>query len=242
MSRYKAYALAYSSLILGFGSLIMFSIFLYLGSFSLFDLGLRQQEALYIDARLCLLFIAQHSIMIRRGVRKSLAKLIAEEYYSAFYSIASGIVLIVMILFWQKTPGLIASAGGIFHWVLRALFFLSIAGFSWGTRSLGSFDPFGVKTIMKHIHNKKPKPTPLTIRGAYQWVRHPLYLFSIVMIWSCPDLTADRLLFNVLWTTWIIIATMLEERDLVFEFGDQYRQYQAEVPMIIPYKYPRISG
>jgi protein-S-isoprenylcysteine O-methyltransferase Ste14 len=72
------------------------------------------------------------------------------------------------------------------------------------------------------------------VKGPYRWVRHPLYLFMTLMIWSCPDLTADRLLFNGLWTVWIVIGSILEERDLVLEFGDVYREYQQTVPMFIP--------
>jgi protein-S-isoprenylcysteine O-methyltransferase Ste14 len=72
------------------------------------------------------------------------------------------------------------------------------------------------------------------MRGAYRWVRHPLYFFSLVMIWSFPDLTADRILFNVSWTAWIVVGTYLEERDLAREFGDAYRDYQRRVPMWVP--------
>jgi protein-S-isoprenylcysteine O-methyltransferase Ste14 len=72
------------------------------------------------------------------------------------------------------------------------------------------------------------------VRGPYRWVRHPLYLFMILMIWSCPDLTSDRLLFNGLWTVWIAIGSIFEERDLVSEFGNAYREYQRKVPMLIP--------
>ncbi len=72
------------------------------------------------------------------------------------------------------------------------------------------------------------------VKGPYRWVRHPLYLFMILMIWACPDLTADRLLFNGLWTVWIVIGSILEERDLMLEFGDVYREYQQRVPMFIP--------
>jgi protein-S-isoprenylcysteine O-methyltransferase Ste14 len=56
----------------------------------------------------------------------------------------------------------------------------------------------------------------------------------ILMIWSCPNLTIDRLLFNVLWTLWIVIGSIFEERDLIAEFGDTYREYQKQVPMLIP--------
>jgi protein-S-isoprenylcysteine O-methyltransferase Ste14 len=241
MSRYRPYVIAYSSLFLGLGSLILFLIFLFWGSFSIIDLGLEESKTLLFDACLSLIFFLQHSVMIRSGIRERIMKFIPDEYYSAFYSIASGIVLIAVFLLWQKTPRLIVSADGIYRWMLRALFFLCIAGFQWGSRSLRSFDPFGVEKIKRHIHHKdkEPKPMPLMVRGAYRWIRHPFYFFSLLMIWTCPDLTLDRLLFNILWTTWILIATMLEERDLAIEFGDQYRNYQKKVPMIIPYKFPR---
>ncbi len=65
-----------------------------------------------------------------------------------------------------------------------------------------------------------------------------MYLFVLIVIWSGTAITADKLLFNVLWTLWILIGAVLEERDLVADFGDLYRKYQREVPMIIPYKIP----
>ncbi len=62
----------------------------------------------------------------------------------------------------------------------------------------------------------------------------------IVMIWSCPDLTGDRLLFNLLWTGWIVIGSYFEEMDLIVEFGDAYREYQKKVPMLVPLpKWPK---
>ncbi len=237
-SRFKANMLIYATLTIGYASVILFTLFLFLGSFTVIDLGLDRSQAFVADALLSLFFFAQHSIMVRKGVRMRLSELIPDEYYNAFYAFSSGIALLVTMLLWQKIPGPIATAGGVFHWMLRALFFLCFAGFHWGGKSLGPFDPFGVKKIKRLIQNRETKVMPLTVRGAYTWLRHPLYFFSLVMIWSCPELTPDRLLFNILWTIWIVMATLLEERDLVIDFGDQYREYQAKVPMIIPYRFP----
>lgn len=39
---------------------------------------------------------------------------------------------------------------------------------------------------------------------------------------------------TVLWTVWIVVGTVLEERDLVAEFGDRYLVYQRNVPILIP--------
>jgi len=96
---------------------------------------------------------------------------------------------------------------------------------------------FGSGPILRSLRGAPvPEPAPLTIRGPYRWVRHPLYLFCIVAIWAGPDITADRLLYNIMWTGWIVIATMLEERDLVAVFGTTYQAYRARVPMLIPWR------
>ena len=82
-------------------------------------------------------------------------------------------------------------------------------------------------------------PPVMVVKGAYRWVRHPLYLAVLLMIWSYPVLTVDRLLFNMLWTLWIVTGTVLEERDLVAGFGDEYRDYERNVPMLLPTRIPR---
>jgi protein-S-isoprenylcysteine O-methyltransferase Ste14 len=56
----------------------------------------------------------------------------------------------------------------------------------------------------------------------------------ILLVWLHPSFTADRLLFNIIWTSWIITGTLLEERDLAEHFGDQYRDYQKRVSMLLP--------
>ena len=45
-------------------------------------------------------------------------------------------------------------------------------------------------------------------RGASMWL-------ALVLLWSYQDLTADRLLLNITWSIWVIVGTVLEERDLV---------------------------
>lgn len=238
MNRYLPYFLILWSLFLGMGSLIMFLMFLFLGSFSIFDMRLGRHGALLLDASLSLLFFVQHSVMIRRGIQLKFSGFVPDNYYSAFYSITSGTALVAVMLLWQKTSLVIFEADGLIRIILRALFFITIAGFAWGNSALKAFDPFGVKKIRRYLHNKETRSMPLAIRGAYRWVRHPLYFFSLIMIWSCPEITADRLLFNIMWSAWIVIATKLEERDLILDFGEEYRAYQVKVPMIIPYKIP----
>lgn len=223
---------------LGGGSLILFLAFTYWGGFDLFRLTVSNQTALVVDASLSFLFFLQHSLMIRKRFHDRVIRFIPDRYSGALFSIMSGLVLICVVVFWQKTDILLLKADGILYWMLRVLFVAAIAGFYMGSRALGGFDPFGARALLKHRDRAKPVYPRLKIKGPYRWVRHPLYSFTLILIWSHPYLTADRLLFNVLWTIWIVIGTYLEERDLIADFGDDYRNYQKQVPMLIPYKKP----
>jgi protein-S-isoprenylcysteine O-methyltransferase Ste14 len=225
------------SAVLGGVSLLAFGLVLALGPFELFPLGLSVPAALAWDSGLCLVFFVQHSGMIRRSFRERLARVLPGPYHGAVYSIAAGIALLLLVGLWQRTPVLLA-AEGLPRWGLRGVFVLAGFAFLWGVRSLGSFDTFGLEPIRAHLRGTRPRTLPLAIRGPYLWVRHPLYSLFLVFLWTSPDLTADRLLFNVLFTGWIVLGTVLEERDLVGELGDSYRAYQNRVPMLVPWKRP----
>ena len=220
----------------GGGSLVMFGIFCYVGSLHLVRLGLNEGGVLFFDCFLSLAFFLQHSGMVRKPFRRFLSRFIPEAYVSAFYAILSGIVLFAVIVCWQESSSTILTAKGALRLLLRAIFAASIVGFYYGTKTLGFIDPFGIRAIKYRLRGKKPRKTPLTISGPYRFVRHPLYFFVLLMIWSNPYLTLDRLLFNVLWTAWIYIGAFLEERDLVANFGEAYGEYKRKVPMLIPWR------
>jgi protein-S-isoprenylcysteine O-methyltransferase Ste14 len=218
---------------------IMFGLFLFMGSFTIVDLRLSERNAFLLDVFLSICFFLQHSTLVRPGIKHRFAKFIPEEYYNAFYGLTSGIALLLVLVFWQKSPTIITSADGIVYWVLRGLFCICLAGFFWGNKSLGSFDVLGVRRFMRYISNRPAKKQQIMAKGPYGWVRHPLYLFLIIMIWSPPVLTLDRLVFNIMWTIWIVIGTFLEDQDLHREFDRQYHEYSSQVPMLIPYRIPK---
>ncbi len=214
-----------------------FLLFLLTGSPELISLNFRANQVLWWDVGLSVAFFLQHSGMVRKSFRQWLAHLLPKEYEGAVYATVSGIVLLVLIVLWQKSSPVFTISRGVIRWLFYIAYLLSLAGFIWGVRALKVFDPYGLKPILSRLRGRKPRPMMLAVRGPYRWVRHPLYLFMILMIWSCPDLTSDRLLFNGLWTVWIVIGSILEERDLVLEFGDAYREYQRKVPMLIPRRF-----
>ncbi len=226
--------IAFLAQLFGGGAMLLFVV----GPHGYLDLGLGDPGVLAWDAALCLAFFLQHSIMVRRSVKARLARRVPARWIGALYSIVSGVVLAAVMLLWQRTGARIVSIEGPLRWLGWLGVALALAGIGWGVASLRHFDTFGVGPIRRHRLGRPERPPVLTVRGAYRWVRHPMYLCMLVLIWSSLDLTVDRLLFDVLWTAWIAVGTVLEERDLVADMGPAYAAYQRRVPMLLPWRRP----
>ncbi len=220
--------------ILGAGSLLAFGAFLWTENLSVVDLRLTRSSALLWDALLCLLFIAQHSILVRRPVRNTLRRAIPDYFYGLAYTYTSAVALFLLVVFWQHAAGNVYTVHGVGRWVLRITLLLAFVGVLWGIGSLERFDVFGVDAYLNHLRQRQEPPGHLTVKGPYGIVRHPFYAFGIVALWATPVFSADRLLLNVLFTGWILLGASLEERDLLADFGENYVRYRESVPMFLP--------
>lgn len=234
LKKIAAYALLLLAALAGQTSLILLGVFLYFGGLDIVMLNFGDMGALLLDAGLCLVFFAQHSLMVRKRYRKWLAAHVRMEFHAALYTIASAMALILLVTVWQKSSVIMMWSEGAGFWLFRGAYFLSIAGLVWGNLALGSFDSFGLNSVLAYVRGATAKPLPFAAKGPYRWVRHPLYFCSLLMIWSCPTITVDRLLFNALFTIWILIGMRFEERDLMASYGAAYETYQKQVPMILP--------
>jgi methanethiol S-methyltransferase len=188
------------------------------------------------DTGLSFLFFLQHSGMVRRRFRAWMH--VPEHYQGAVYAIASGVVLAAVVLLWQPSGDDLLIVTGTPRLALHAIALLALLFFIWGIVALHGFDPCGVRPIWAYLRGRRQRQMPFVVRGPYRWVRHPLYSAILVLFWSDPDLSSDRLLFNVLWTAWICLGARLGGDDLRAEFGEQYRRYQEKVPALIPWRGP----
>jgi len=142
-------------------------------------------------------------------------------------------MMFFLFFFWQRTGSILFQIPLWFKVILGGCILLSLAGFRWGVYSLPGFNPFGTRP-----HQMIPVKKPiLRYWGPYKFMRHPLYFFSLVLIWSSTVVTIDRIMFNLIWTGWIFFGAWLEEKDLVGLFGEDYIEYKRKVPMILPIKW-----
>jgi hypothetical protein len=66
--------------------------------------------------------------------------------------------------------------------------------------------------------------------GAYRFLRHPIYLSFLGLIWFTPVVTLDRLVLLAVWTPYIFLGSWLKDQRLTFYLRDVYRDYMARVP------------
>jgi protein-S-isoprenylcysteine O-methyltransferase Ste14 len=194
-------------------------------------------EALLVDLLLMSVFAIQHSVMARRQFKQWWTRFVPKSVERSTYVLLSSLALI--LLFWQWRP-IQAEVWRIDNPQLA----MAVTALSFGgclialtsTFLINHFELFGLHQVTNNfVGQPMPAPrfrTPLY----YKLVRHPLYLGFIIAFWSAPTMTAGHLLFAAVTTAYILVGILLEERDLVHLFGDDYRRYKKRVAMLVPWR------
>jgi methanethiol S-methyltransferase len=192
-------------------------------------------QALIVNLLLMSVFAIQHSVMARRQFKQWWTKFVPPSVERSTYVLFSSLALV--LLFWQWRPLPMAVWQVDNPQIATAVIGLSFAG--WlivltSTFLINHFELFGLHQVANNLAGREmPAPrfrTPLY----YKLVRHPIYLGFIIAFWAAPTMTAGHLLFAAVTTAYIVVGILLEERDLVDLFGDEYRRYRDRVPMLIP--------
>ena len=161
------------------------------------------------------------------------------QYYRLGYTIFAilGLVLIVIYQYKLQTPLLFNR-----FFVLSALgWILFICGILVMLICIKKYfiSLSGLQSLVK-----EPPRSQLMISGLHRFVRHPLYLGTFITIWAgfllLPLLSL--LISNAIITIYTLIGIELEERKLILEFGEEYRQYKNRVPRLIPFRFKRKSS
>ncbi|TYA78460.1 methanethiol S-methyltransferase [Seonamhaeicola marinus] len=183
------------------------------------------------------LFGLQHSIMARGWFKEFFTKYFPRPVERSTFVLFSGILLFVLVSQWQPIGGIIWSIepNTTLYYVLYALFFIGWTILLVSSFLINHFDLFGLRQTFLELQNKPYTPLNFKVRSFYKYVRHPLYFGMLLGMWITPIMSVTHLLFAIAITIYVIIGTRFEEKDLVTEFGDTYKDYQKSKPMLVPF-------
>lgn len=118
--------------------------------------------------------------------------------------------------------------GGI---LLYALFM-----FAAGARvyDLGYFT--GISQIRDYFGGKSPSGVPFSRKGILHAVRHPWYSGGLALLFGMGGFSDVSLAAKIVLSTYLVIGTVMEEKKLLVELGEEYALYRRQVPMLLPWK------
>ena len=182
------------------------------------------------------LFAIQHSTMARPGFKAKWTKIVPEPIERSTYVLFTSVLLIVMV--WQWRPMTATIIWQVDTSAIRAILqSLSVLGFGivlYSSFLIDHFDLFGLRQVVLCFRGQPYTSPVFRTRSLYRYIRHPLLAGFFIAFWATPTMTAGHLLFAVATSAYMFIGLTLEERDLLKVLGDDYKQYRAETPMLLP--------
>ena len=192
-------------------------------------------ESVIVNTLLIGLFALQHSVMARQGFKRWWTRIVPRPVERSTYVLFTSFALLLLYWQWQPIPTPVWTVHNpTAAAVLEGIFWLGWVVLVASTFLISHFELFGLAQVFARLFGKQLPDGKFRAPLLYRHVRHPIYLGVLLAVWATPAMTAGHLLFSLLITGYILIGIQLEERDLIQQFGDQYRRYRRQAAMLVP--------
>lgn len=175
-----------------------------------------------------------HSLMARDFAQRAMARQVGRDFVKVLYVTVAGLTQCALLVLWRPLAGGVWEVRGLGWWVLAGLFLAAAGAVFASSLLLDYMETLGVRAVLRRMRGEPRREMPLSVRGPYAYCRHPVYLFTILLLWTGPVMNLTRLEFAFLGTVYILVGMFLEDRDTVRSMGLEYETYRKNVPMLIP--------
>jgi methanethiol S-methyltransferase len=203
-----------------FAAALAYFLFSYAVTFGEITAGALAPGAIAFDIALFSVFALHHSIFARIPVRSFVRQIVPAKLERSVYVWVASLMLIGVCYAWRTVPGVLWQVSRPWSWAIVAV---QLLGIGWTLRSAAAIDVFELAGI-------RPSSTSgFKVVGPYGWVRHPIYLGWILIVFAVGTMTMTRFVFAVVSSVYLVIAIPFEERTLLGQSPD-YSDYMRRVP------------
>jgi methanethiol S-methyltransferase len=178
-------------------------------------------------------FALHHSLLAREPIKRLVSRLVPETLLRTVYVWTASLLLLLVLAIWQRIGGDVYTITG---WRAAGHAAVQLSGLLITALSVARLDPLELAGIKAEQHTGLNGAVQTA--GPYRWVRHPIYLGWILMVFGAAHMTADRFTFAAITTVYVVLAVPWEERSLLRTLGPAYARYQRMVRWrIVPFVY-----
>lgn len=188
-----------------FAAALAYFLFSYAVTFGEITTGDVTTGAILIDLALFSAFALHHSVFARTPVRALVRRVAPGQLERSVYVWVASLMLIGVCYLWRPIPGVAWRVPSPWNWLLLVI---QLAAIWWTLRSAAVIDAFELAGI------RPSKASEFKIDGPYGWVRHPIYLGWIVVVFTAGTMTMTRLVFAAVSSIYLVIAIPFEERTI----------------------------
>ena len=191
-------------------------------------------------AVMLVLWCMLHSAMISVGAIELSKKILKNrvKYYRLFYNSVAVITLLPILALNYSMPKLSCFGwNGYFRIFQILLLGLGLFLLFAGARGYDGLQFLGIRQILSQKHRVGLSESGgLHIEGILNVTRHPWYVAGILVLWA-REIDSASIIVNVIFSSYLVVGAMLEEKKLVREFAEDYADYQQKVSMFFPWKW-----
>lgn len=181
-----------------------------------------------------LLYGAIHSFLASNFFKNLAAKILGNyfRFYRLIYNTLAFVLLIPVFAVQFSTEKEVLWQASLYQSIIGK--FISV----WGVFLIATaLQGYNLSEFSGFDFGKTQEKSEFKSDGLLKYMRHPIYFGILLLVWGMfvVDASTRSLTGAVAVTIYLFIGIYFEEKKLIEVFGEKYKKYQQEVPMLIPF-------
>lgn len=183
----------------------------------------------WIDASLATLFVVPHSILLAPMTSKWLKQWMPSGLFGCLHCATSCVSLLVLFHYWGTSRLEIWHATGWFEGLMLFGFYGSWVALFYSLYWTGFGYQTGLTQWWYWFRQTPPPKRAFVTEGPFRYMRHPVYMSFLGLIWFTPIMTFDHAILTAIWTAYIYLGSYFKDRRLLRFIGEPYYLYGKKI-------------